>query len=88
MFDILAKAESFASQTELLLDGVERGDEAGWLVGAEEVPGIEAGKVLEGTEELVAADCRGCGVISRIARVGTRKQRISGAIPVVATKRR
>lgn len=58
MFDILAETESFAGEAELLLDGFERGDEAGWAVGSEEVPCVEAGEVLEGSEELVAADCR------------------------------
>ena len=40
----------------MLLDGVEGGDGAGQRVGAEQVPGAEAGEVLERAEEFVAAD--------------------------------
>lgn len=55
MLDILADAQRFAHQAELLLDGVEGEDVAGGAVGAEEVPGVEAGEVLEGAEEFVSA---------------------------------
>jgi len=58
MFDILPNAEAFPRETELLLDGFEGGDNPLRVVGAVEIPGIEAREVLEGTEELVAADYR------------------------------
>ena len=58
MFDILAEAESLASESELLLDGFKGGDKAGWIVGSEQIPGIEAGEVLKSTEELIAPDCK------------------------------
>ena len=56
MLDILADAQAFAREAEVFLDGFEGGNEASGGVGAEEVPGVEAGEVLEGAEELVAAD--------------------------------
>lgn len=40
----------------MLLDGFEGGDGGLWVVGAVEVPGVEAGEVLEGAEDFVAAD--------------------------------
>lgn len=43
----------------MLLDGFEGRDFAGGSVCAEEVPGVESGEVLQGSEELVAAN--GCG---------------------------
>lgn len=57
MFYILADSESFACQTKVLLDSFERCDKAGWIICSEEVPGVEPGKVLKGTEELVTTDC-------------------------------
>jgi len=56
VFDILADPQSFACQTELLLDCFVGCDEAGWVVGSEEVPGVEAGEILKCSEELVTAD--------------------------------
>lgn len=56
MFDILAETERFSGEAELLLDGLEGSDETRGVVGSEEVPGVEAGKVLEGSEELVTTD--------------------------------
>lgn len=41
----------------MLLDGFVGRDEPGRVVSAEEIPGVEAGEVLKGAEELVAADC-------------------------------
>lgn len=58
MLHILAKAEGFAGNGELLLDRFEGGDNARWAVGAEEVPCVETGEVLESAEKLVAANCR------------------------------
>ena len=58
MLHILAKAESFTGEGKLRFDGHEGGDEAGWVVGAEEVPGVEAREVLERAKELVATNCR------------------------------
>lgn len=59
MLDILANSQRFAREPELLLDGFEGCDKSGWIVGAEEVPGVEAGEVLESAEQLVTADCEG-----------------------------
>jgi hypothetical protein len=64
MFDILADAEALPRETELLLDSLEGGDNPLWVVGTVEVPGIKAREVLEGTEELVAADYRRGGGVS------------------------
>jgi hypothetical protein len=41
----------------LLLDGLEGRDFAGCTICAEKVPGVESGKVLEGSEELITAYC-------------------------------
>jgi len=56
MLDVLADTQAFACEAELLLDGFEGRDQALGVVGAVEVPGVEAGEVLQGAEELVAAD--------------------------------
>lgn len=48
----------FAHETELLLHGLEGRNLGRRAICAEEVPGIEAGEVLEGSEELVTAHCR------------------------------
>lgn len=56
MLDILAEAKGFPCEGKLLLDGFEGGDEPGWGVGTEEVPGEETREVLERTKELVATD--------------------------------
>lgn len=49
----------------MLLDGLGDGDGRGGVVGAVQVPGEEAGEVLEGAESLVAADCGGCSWLVR-----------------------
>jgi hypothetical protein len=49
-------AHPFASRTELLFRGFEGRDRGRGPVRAVEVPRQEAGKVLQGTQELVAAD--------------------------------
>lgn len=59
MLDVLAEAQALAREPEVLLDGVEGRDGALRGVGAVEVPGVEAGEVLERAEELVAADWEG-----------------------------
>lgn len=41
----------------MLLHCLEGRDFAGGVVRAEEVPGVETGEVLEGSEDLVATDC-------------------------------
>ncbi len=56
MLDILADAHQFTCEPELLLDGLPGSDGGGGTIRAQEVPGIEAGEVLEGSQELVAAD--------------------------------
>lgn len=52
----LADTHDLARCAELLLDGIVGVDCGLGLVGAVQVPGVEAGKVLEGTEELIATD--------------------------------
>lgn len=65
MFDILPDAEALPRESELLLDSLEGGDNPLWVVGTVEVPGIKAREVLEGSEELVAADYRRGGGLIR-----------------------
>lgn len=59
MLDVLANAHELAGEPELLLDGIEGSDLRRRAVGAVQIPGIEAGEVLERAQELVAADRRG-----------------------------
>lgn len=40
----------------MLLDGFVRRDEPGRVIGAEEIPCVEAREVLKGAEKLIAAD--------------------------------
>lgn len=58
MFDVLAKSHYFTHQSELLFDGLVWRDFSGCSIGTEKVPGVESGKVLEGSEKLIATD--GC----------------------------
>jgi len=57
MLHILANTHQFPRQPELLLDRFIDLDLRRWMVGAVEVPCVEAGEVLERPEELVTADC-------------------------------
>lgn len=66
MLDEFAGAEDLAEQAELLLEGVPRGDLVRGCVRAEEVPGVEAGKVLEDAHELVATE--GGGHVAQVVR--------------------
>ena len=59
VLNVLADAHEFADEAKLLLGGGPGGDGGGGAVGAGEVPGVEAGKVLDRAEDLVAADGRG-----------------------------
>jgi hypothetical protein len=52
----LADTHDLACCAELLLDGIVGVDGGLGLVGAVQVPSVEAGEVLEGTEELIATD--------------------------------
>lgn len=52
----------------MLFDGFEGGDESGGGISSEEVPGVEAGEVLKGTEELVAANYRSANMVSKASR--------------------
>lgn len=60
MFDEFAKPQDFASEAELLFDGVPGRNGGGWVVGAEQIPGVEAGKVLNCAEGFVSTDCCRC----------------------------
>ncbi len=59
MLNILADAHQLAREPELLLDCVPGGDRSRRAICAQQVPCVEAGEVLEGSQELVAA--YGCG---------------------------
>ena len=76
MLDVLAKAQAFAREAELLLDGVKGRDEPLGLVRAVEVPGVEAGEVLECAEEFVAADWVGSGLVECLK--GERRKETEG----------
>lgn len=56
VFNELADTEDLSRQTELLLDGFEGCDRGLGAVGTEQVPGVEAGEVLEGSQQLVATN--------------------------------
>lgn len=56
MFDEFAKPQDFAGGAELFFQGVPRRDRGCWVVGAEEIPGVEAGEVLDCAEGFVSAD--------------------------------
>lgn len=56
VFDELSDPQDFSCCSELFLDCVVWGDRGFGLVCAVQIPGIEAGEVLQGTEELVTAD--------------------------------
>ena len=47
------------TRINLLLDGIERSDLPGRTVRAVKIPGVEAREVLDCSEELVTAHCRG-----------------------------
>jgi hypothetical protein len=56
MLHKLADAHQFARRAELLLRGFEGGDGGLWPVCPVQVPGEEAGKVLQRAQELVASN--------------------------------
>ena len=56
MFDIFANAQAFACQAKLFFDGFKGGDKASWVVGSVKVPGVEAGEVLQCSQELITTD--------------------------------
>ena len=64
MFDEFAGAQHLTDERELLLGSIEGGDGAVGPVCAVEVPCVEAGEVLDGAEEFVAADWRGGYAVS------------------------
>lgn len=56
VLNVLAEAHDLAGEAELLLDGIPGVDGGRGGVGAQQVPAVEAGKVLDQTQDLVAAD--------------------------------
>jgi len=56
MFHILANTHQFPCQPELFLNHFIGLDPRCWVIGAVEVPCVEAGEVLNRSEELIAAD--------------------------------
>lgn len=61
MLDELSEPQDLARQAEVRLDQRVGRDGGGRVVGAVEVPGVEAGEVLQRAEEFVAANCGGGG---------------------------
>lgn len=59
MLHEFACSEDLADERELLLGGIVGSDGAVRPIGAVEVPGVEPSKVLDGSEEFVAADWKG-----------------------------
>lgn len=57
MLDKLAQTHGFAHGAEVLFDGIVDGDGRRGVVGAVEIPGEEAGEVLECSEDFVTTDC-------------------------------
>jgi hypothetical protein len=57
VFNEFADTEDLARRAELLFYGVEGLDCGLGLVCAVQIPGVEAGEVLDCSEEFVAADC-------------------------------
>ena len=57
MLNVLSQPQGLSCQAELLLENLKGLDVGGLCIGAEEVPRVEAGEVLDGSEELVATDC-------------------------------
>lgn len=57
VLDEFAGAEHLSRQAELLLDGVPGGNDGFGVVGAEEIPRVESGKVLQRSQDLVTTDC-------------------------------
>lgn len=72
MLDELADAEDLPRGAELLLDGVERIDGRLGTVGAVEVPRVETGEVLHGSEHLVAPGW-GCWLVDCGSWLGGRR---------------
>jgi hypothetical protein len=74
VFGEFADAQDLAGCAELLLDGVVGVDGGLGLVGAVEVPGVEAGEVLDCAEELVATDWMWVdGLVGGFFGIGGRK---------------
>jgi hypothetical protein len=53
-----SNSEDLSCCAELLLDGIVGIDGGLGAVGAVKVPGVEAGEILQGTQDLVTTDCR------------------------------
>jgi hypothetical protein len=81
---ILADAKRFPRAAETLLQLFEDGDASGRVVRSVEVPGQEAGEVLDGSERLVATDCGSCMFSEGCA---DEAENAALCLPVVATKR-
>lgn len=83
MLDELAQAQQLARHAEVLLDRIVLGDLGLRVVGAVQVPRVEARPVLQRAQELVATDyARGLRISFRMTRtcMGGRVY-----VPVVAT---
>lgn len=66
VLDKLASSEDLSEQAKLLLEGVPRSDLVWGCVCAEEVPGVETGKVLEDSHKLVAT--KSSGHVAQVVR--------------------
>ena len=75
MLDILADSQRFSSETKLLFNGIEGRDNASGMVGAIEVPGVEARKVLKRSEEFVTTNCEGRSESVQRSKRGKERKR-------------
>lgn len=91
MLDELADTHDLSRCSELLLDGVEGFDGGLGTVGAEEVPGVEAGEVLQGTQDLVTTNClllEPGSLRALLERQRVPSWSLEYHVPVVETKRK
>jgi hypothetical protein len=82
MLNKFPDAQYFAREPELLLCGFKGRDRGRGVVGAVQVPGEEAGEVLERAEDFVATDWEGELVRGR---EGDGRRGVGMEVPVVAT---
>lgn len=86
VLDKLAHAHQLASRAECLLGGLKGRDTGLRAVGTVQVPGEEAGEILQCAQYFVAADW---GVLVRLAGLWvTGEVIVEGGVPVVATNLR
>ena len=85
MLHILAHAQELSTQAKLLFDSFPWRDETSRIVCTEEIPCVKSREVLEGTQNLVTANCEKRRFISNGEDVVGSAL---GYVLVVATNRR